>query len=114
RRGLDLPDNELPRGRPPRELPPQLNLLGQFLSSALGSICREADLATSLVGGPNDVRELVAYRLGMAPADEPPPALAQGWRAEVVGSLIDDLLAGKIAISISNPKSEQPLKFERR
>ncbi|MCE9552459.1 MAG: ribonuclease D [Planctomycetes bacterium] len=114
RRGLDVNESDLPRGRAPRELPPQLNLLGQFLSSALGSICREADLAASLVGGPNDVRELVAYRLDMAHPDDPPPALAQGWRAEVVGSLIDDLLAGKTAIRISNPKSEQPLKFETR
>lgn len=113
-RGLEVTEAELPRGRAPRELPPQLNLLGQFLSSALGSICREADLAASLVGGPNDVRELVAYRLGMAHPDDPPPALAEGWRAEVVGSLIDDLLAGKTSIRISNPKSDQPLKFETR
>ena len=114
RRGLDLPESELPRGRPPRDLPPQLNLLGQFLSSALGSICRQYDLAASLVGGPNDVRELVAYRLGMTLSDDPVPALAEGWRAEVVGSLIDDLLSGKTAIRISNPKSDQPLKFETR
>jgi len=114
RRGLDVPEKDLPRGRAPRDLPPQLNLLGQFLSSALGSICREANLATSLVGGPNDVRELVAYRLGMSHPDDPLPALAQGWRAEVVGSLIDDLLSGKTAIRIVNPKSEQPLKFETR
>jgi ribonuclease D len=89
-------------------------LLGQFLSSALGSICREASLATSLVGGPSDVRELVAYRLGMAHPEDPVPALAEGWRAEVVGSLIDDLLSGKTAIRIANPKSEQPLKFETK
>jgi ribonuclease D len=39
--------------------------------------------------------------------------LAQGWRAEVVGQLLDDLLAGKVSIRIRDPRSDQPLAFER-
>jgi len=91
---------------------PQLTMLGQFLSAAFGSICRGADVAASLVGTPNDVRELVAFRLGQFEGSDP-PALTQGWRAQVVGQLIDDLLTGKVAIRIADPSSEQPLAFDR-
>ncbi len=97
-----------------REASPQLAMLGQFLSSALSSICRAAEVAPSMVGTPNDVRDLIAYQLGEYESnDGQPPSLAQGWRAEVVGQLLDDLLAGKVSIRIRDPKSEQPLAFER-
>jgi ribonuclease D len=63
-----------------------------------------------MVGTASDVRDLVAYRLGFANGE--PPVLAQGWRAEVVGTLIDDLLAGKLSIRITDPLSDHPLTFE--
>jgi ribonuclease D len=93
---------------------PQLTMLGQFLSSALSSICREAQVAPSLVGTASDVRDLIAYRLnGDDSNSREMPVLAQGWRAAVVGQLLDDLLTGKVSIRIKNPASEQPLVFER-
>jgi ribonuclease D len=95
------------------ESSPQLTMLGQFLSSALSSICRDAEIATSLVGTASDVRELVAYRLGEGNG-ETPPALCQGWRAQIVGQLLEDLLTGKVSVRIENPRAEQPLIFERR
>lgn len=108
---LALPEKDCPsivRG----DSSPQLNMLGQFLSSALTSICRDADVAASLVGTASDVRELVAWRMGERNGDNTLPALAQGWRAEVVGHLLEDLLAGTVAIRIGNPRAEQPLVFE--
>ena len=95
-------------------MPPQLNVLGQFLSSALGSICRTAELAPSIVGTASDVRDLIAYRLNMAGSGENggAPLLGRGWRAEVVGRLIDDLLAGNVSIRIQDPLSDEPLAFE--
>jgi ribonuclease D len=113
-RAMQLADEELPRARHRKRLPPQLNMLGQFLSAALTSICKQAELAPSIVGNPSDVRELIAYQLGYFHDGDEPPVLAQGWRADVVGNLIDDLLAGKVSIRITDPKSERPLSFERR
>ena len=76
-------------------MPSQLNLLGQFLSPALSSICRSANVATSLAGTATDVRDLIAYRLGFGDAtDDEPPLLASGWRAELVGHL-DRRIAGR-------------------
>ncbi len=106
---LNLPESELPRTER-RETPNQLNLLGQFLSSALTSICRSAEIAPSIVGTASDVRDLIAFRLGYDVGGT--PALAEGWRAQVVGQLIDDLLAGRKSIRIVDPQSDEPLVFE--
>jgi ribonuclease D len=112
-RGLNAADDDCPApGK--RDVSAQLSVLGQFLSTALGSICRAADLAPSLVGTASDVRELVAYRLGLAQdngAGEP-PLLARGWRAQVVGRLIEDMLAGRMAIRVADPRASEPLAFE--
>ncbi len=114
-RGLVLPEDQLPNLGKKNSLPP-FNLLGQFLATALGSICRDANVAPGLVGTVQDVRDLIAWRLqqqGKLPGDPgEPPALAQGWREEVVGRVIEDLLEGKLAIRISDALSEMPLTFE--
>jgi ribonuclease D len=113
RRGLEAP---LERGERSgqREPPSQLNLLGQYLTPALTSICRKAEVAASMVGTASDVRELIAYRYGfngVADSNET-PALLQGWRADLVGNLLDDLLSGKKSIRIADPKNEDPLAFD--
>ena len=101
----------LPRLRQP--MPSQLNLLGQFLSPALSSICRKANVATSLAGTATDVRDLIAYRLEFGNATENGlPVLARGWRAELVGNLIEELLLGRKSIRISDPLSGNPLEFD--
>lgn len=113
-RAQALKDYELPRLERQNSRP-QLNLLAQFLSTALGSICRTAQVAPSLVGTAQDVRDLIAYRLQLGGfEDGEVPALAQGWRAEVVGQVIDHLLAGDLAIRIADPLADEPLRFERR
>jgi ribonuclease D len=112
RRGLESPLTEDDR-RLRQPMPSQLNLLGQFLSPALTSICHSANVATSLAGTATDVRDLIAYRLEFGEATEDgPPILARGWRAELVGNLIDDLLSGRKSIRILDPLSEQPLGFD--
>lgn len=90
----------------------QFAVLGQFLFAALGTICRRAELSPGLVGTPNDIRDLIAYRVGPT-AGNAPPALAGGWRAEIVGSVFDDLLAGRLSVRITDPASDAPLAFER-
>jgi ribonuclease D len=94
-------------------LPPQLTVLGQFLSTAVASICRRANVAPSLTSTASDVRDLVAYRLGLGGADpDQPPTLARGWRAEVVGHAVEDLLSGRTSIRIRDPLADDPLVFE--
>jgi ribonuclease D len=104
RRGLELPENECPQPVR-RESRPPMSLISQFLQTALASVCREKQLASALVASGSDIRELVTYRLNMTGKTDTPPSLARGWR------LLEDLLAGKIAIRINDPRSEAPLSL---
>jgi len=113
-RGLDHPEADCPKPVPKRSTSSQMAVLGQFLFAALGSICRERRLAPNLVGNPTDIRDLIAFRIEEAEnggANVKIPALAQGWRAEFVGHLFDDLLAGKTSIRVADPNSDSPLAF---
>jgi len=112
RRGLAAPPEKGDRSGQ-REPPSQLNLLGQYLTPALTSICRKAEVAASMVGTASDVRELIAYRYGFGGSDpKETPSLLEGWRAELVGNLLDDLLSGKKSIRIADPRNEDPLAFD--
>jgi len=91
--------------------PSQLNLLSQFLGTALNSICRKQSIAVSLVGTTQDVRDLIAHHLGYGKKTEV-PALASGWRAEVVGNDIEKLLKGELSLRITDPHDDAPLSFE--
>jgi ribonuclease D len=108
---LQMPERDWP-SKARRQSRPPFVLLGQFLSTALSSICRAADLAPGIVGTADDVRDLIAYHLKAdAVQQSEPPALARGWRAEIVGSKIADLLDGKYGLKIERPHSDQPLTF---
>ena len=111
RRGLEAEIESIPRSR--QHAPSQLALLGQFLTPALTTICQRAEVAASMVGTATDVRELVAHRVGFSGSGKQDvPALARGWRAELVGNLINDLLDGKRSIRIVNAKNADPLSFD--
>jgi len=113
-KALESPEQERHPG-PPRQNVPQLAMLGQVLAAALGSICRREHLAPSLVGGPGEVRDLILYRLGLTgERNAEPPLLARGWRAQVVGNLVQDLLDGKLSLRIEDPLSEHPLVIDQR
>ena len=117
RRGLDSPIQNDSKTRR-KSVPSQLSLLGQFLAPALGTICRRAEIAASMVGTASSVRDLIAYRMGFPVENshrdgkEKLPLLARGWRAELVGNVIDDLLEGKKSIRITNAKHADPLVFD--
>ena len=112
-RALAIPPDELP------EPPPQAgsekgqdeHVLGQLLGLALANRCAELNVAKPLVGTSADLRELVRWHL--AGRREEPPRLAVGWRAEVCGDQLTDLLDGRVALRVSDPMSDHPLAFER-
>jgi ribonuclease D len=112
-RGLDVPDEECPGGEKHRAPPPQLTVLGQFMATAVAGMCRQIHLAPALVGTSSDMRDLLASKLGYAAGDRE-PLLASGWRREVVGELVDDLLAGRAALRIGDLTSHDPLVIDRR
>ncbi|MFM8494359.1 MAG: ribonuclease D [Planctomycetia bacterium] len=111
-RGLACPEEDLPGGEKHRAPPPQLAVLGQFLATAIAGICRKQKIAPALVGTAADMRDLLAFKLGYHEGDRP-PLLASGWRADFVGSLVDDLLSGKAALRIGDVHAHDPLVIDR-
>ena len=112
-RGLDCPEGDLPGGERHRAPPAHLAMLGQFMATAVAGLCRQLKLAPALVGTSSDMRDLLAWKLGYGDLDRE-PLLSRGWRAQVVGSLVDDLLAGRAALRIGDIRSAEPLVIERR
>ena len=88
-------------------------MLTQFLSAALAYICRTKRIAPAIVATSDDLRDFVKYRLEPQQEDAPPPSLTVGWRAEIVGKELDELLAGRLGMVLDNPSSEMPIKFCR-
>jgi ribonuclease D len=93
---------------------PHLTVLTQFLSTALGNHCKSAEIAPNMVATTQDVRDWLAYRFNRNNEQaKPPPTLAAGWRASLLGSLMEDLLAGKVALRVADPWNQQPLTMVR-
>ena len=112
-RGNRLQPDSLPEP-PQRDSHPQLQVLCQFLATVTNAVCRGAGISPGIVGTVADLRELVAYRLGLEyPAGGGVPRLAQGWRHQLVGDLIEGVLQGKVVVRIGNPLAESPLCLER-
>jgi ribonuclease D len=111
-RGLDCSEEELPGSERHRTPPAQLAMLGQFMATAVAGVCRQMQLAPALVGTSSDMRDLLAWKLGYGDPDRR-PLLAAGWRTEVVGDLVDDLLAGRASLRIGDIRAPDPLVIER-
>ncbi|MFN0052375.1 MAG: ribonuclease D [Planctomycetales bacterium] len=112
RRAAALPSGQLPPVRR-NEKDQDEHILAQLLSIALANRCAQLEVAQGLVGTQNDLKHLVRWTVfGDRQGD--PPRLLQGWRAEVCGELLTDVLAGKISLRVAEPQSEHPLVFERR
>jgi ribonuclease D len=106
-----LAEDDLPQ-KLPRSKTMNLGLLGQFLTTALKIVCKREKIAAGIVGSAQDIRDLAAWHMKLAPQN-PKPLLAKGWRAGIIGELIEDMLDGSVAIRVNNPKSSQPLTLER-
>ena len=94
------------KGQPPA-------MLTQFLSAALAYICRTKKISPAVVATADDLRDFVKFRLEGGDSELQPPSLVRGWRAEIIGRELDDLLHGRIGMVLDNLKSEMPIKFHR-
>ena len=110
-RAQKLPADELPVVER-QQYRDEEQVLGQFLSLALANLCLQEGVAQQLVGTTADLRQLVRWQVYKDHSGGE-PRLLKGWRAEVCGSLLTDLLAGKIRLRVADPQSDHPLVFER-
>lgn len=108
-RALQLPDAELPRSTR-RDDPPQLGVLSQFLSLAANGLAAEHEVDPALLATSAELQELVRWRLGRSDEGEPP--VLQGWRGEILGQPLLEILDGKRTVRVRTLKSANPLVFE--
>jgi ribonuclease D len=106
-----VPEAELPELPPRHEEPPGLSTVTNLLSAALAQCCVQNQLAGSLVANVADLKNLVRWHLG-GRDDSDPPALLQGWRGELCGPLLLNVLEGKLALRVVDPESEFPVAIE--
>jgi ribonuclease D len=108
---LDLPEEDLPKPERARAYPASDDALSRLLSLALSNRCAEMSVSMSLVGNAADVENLVHWHIHHR-SSQKPPKLLQGWRGEVCGTLLTDLLDGSLTLRVVDPRSDAPLRFE--
>src|SRR5205807_10144634 len=112
KRGVALPSGECPEvKRSDRD--PDEQILAQLLGIALANRCAQLEVAMGLIGTTADLRHLVRWQV-YGDTSGQTPRLMQGWRAEVCGDLLKDVLAGRISLRVGDARSDHPLVFERR
>ena len=110
--GLDAPEAELPAlvALVRHDDPPQVALLGQLLAILANSLAAESQVAGSMLATAADLQEFILWRLGLS--DREPP-LTHGWRGEILGQPLVELLEGKRFVHVVDAGSPNPLRITR-
>ena len=105
-------DDALPELPDRHEEPPGVSTITNLLSAALAQCCAHNQISGSLVGSVSDLKQLVRWRLDEPRDPARPPALLDGWRRELCGQVLLDVLEGKVALRVVDPMSEYPVALE--
>ncbi len=106
-----IPDENLPDLSARFEEPPGLSTVSNLLSAAMAQCCAQQRIAGSLVATVSDLKHLIRWHLD-GRSDDHRPQLLQGWRAELFGKVLLDVLEGRVALRVANPGSEFPVTLE--
>jgi ribonuclease D len=91
--------------------PPQLQVLGQLASIVASSLAAEHQVDIALLATTADLQGVVRWHLGLS--DDRPDVL-DGWRGEILGRPLLDLLEGRSTIRVGDARSKSPLRIEPR
>jgi ribonuclease D len=103
-----VPEDQLPEPSARFEEPPGASIVANLLASALAQCCTQNQIAGSLVANVADVKHLIRWHLEGAP-EARRPALLQGWRQELFGTILLDVLEGRVTLRVADPGGEFPL-----
>jgi len=107
----DVPRDQLPEQESAPQNPSQDDVLAKILGLALANRCEQLGMSTSLVGTMSDLKQLIRWYV-FEHDEEGTPSLLCGWRGEVFGQELKDVLDGKITLRVTDPKSPNPIQFE--
>jgi ribonuclease D len=107
-----IPDGELaPRLRSRRDdVSSDEQVIAKLLALALANRCAELDVAQTLVGTNRDLNELVRCIRGKQKNAD--PILLTGWRSDMCGELLKQVLSGRVGFRVSPPGASTPLLFD--
>ncbi len=109
--GLRVPDQDLPQLKR-RDDPPQVAVLGHLVSVVAGGLAAQHQVDPALLATTADLQDLVRWRLGLG--GEERPAILDGWRGDILGQPLLDLLAGKSALWVADAQAANPLRIGPR
>ncbi len=106
-----VPADDLPEPAGRHDDGPGLAMVVSLLNATLSQACAQARVAVGLAGGSNDLKDLVRWYVeGRSP--DRTPGLLKGWRAEVCGRTLLDVLSGRRALRIVDPEAEVPVALD--
>jgi ribonuclease D len=108
---MAVPADDLPEPAERHDDLPGLAMVVSLLSATLSQACAQKKVAVGLAGGSSDLKELVRWYLDHQPTD-PAPEILQGWRNEVCGKILLDVLSGRRALRIVDPEAEVPVALD--
>ncbi len=106
-----VPEDALPRHNERFEEGPGLSMVINLLNATLNQVCTERHVSASLVGSSADLKELVRWHAAGMPESNR-PQLTQGWRGEVCGQVLADVLSGRRALRIVDPTADVPVALD--
>lgn len=108
-RGLSVPEFALP-AIPIGHSYPSYPIASAWLLSIVHNEAKKRGLSPNILAIPQDAREMVAYCAGTLPS-EITPRFISGWRREFLGTLPEEILAGKRTVSFDLSDPDSPLRF---
>jgi ribonuclease D len=106
-----VPEDQLPEPPPRAEDSPGTSTISSLLSAALGQLCNQQRVASSLVANVADLKHLIRWYVGGRPEHDR-PALLKGWRGGLCGDLLVEVLEGRRTFRVVDPASEFPVALE--
>lgn len=92
------PEDHLPEPTGRHDDRPGLAMVVSLLNATLSQQCAQGKVAVALAGGANDLKDLVRWYTDGRPVERTPDLL-QGWRYEICGQTLLDVLSGRRAVS---------------
>jgi len=100
RKGLETPESEWPQSTPREIETPKESALVALITSVIRGFCLNGDLAYGLMASKKSIFDLVRYASGDAKCSRDEVELLRGWRGETIGSMLEELLAGRRIIRV--------------
>jgi ribonuclease D len=108
---LAVPADQLPEPADRHEEGPGLTMVVSLLAAALSYCCSGHKVAPGLIGASNDLKALIRWD-GQGRPESRRPELARGWRFEVCGATLLDVLSGRVALRVRDTLSDVPVALE--